>query len=83
MKRKFGIVPELLVSEKNMDNISFIVPIEIWDIILDFLDTKSLLNFQHTCHTWRNIILDYAMRGRLRSRALVRILTIFKTESFF
>ena len=56
-----------------MDNISFIVPIEIWDIILDFLDTKSLLNFQHTCHTWRNIILDYAMRGRLRSRALVRI----------
>ena len=37
-----------------MDNISFIVPFEIWDIILDFLDTKSLLNFQYTCHTWRN-----------------------------
>ena len=63
-----------------MDNISFIVPIEIWDIILDFLDTKSLLNFQHTCHTWRNIILDYVMRGRLRSRALVRNITFLKTK---
>ena len=63
-----------------MDNISFIVPFEIWDIILDFLDTKSLLNFQHTCHTWRNIIHDYAMRGRLRSRALVRNITFLKTK---
>ena len=63
-----------------MDSISFTVPFEIWDIILDFLDTKSLLNFQHTCHTWRNIIHDYAMRGRLRSRALVRISTFLKTK---
>ena len=63
-----------------MDNISFIVPFEIWDIILDFLDTKSLLNFQHTCHTWCNIIHDYAMRGRLRSRALVRIFFFSKPK---
>ena len=66
-----------------MDNISFIVPFEIWDIILDFLDTKSLLNFQHTCHTWHNIIHDYAMRGRLRSRALVRISIFLKTKNFW
>ena len=56
-----------------MQPVSLTLPIEIWELILDLLDTKSLLNFQHSCHTWRNIILNYVMRGRIRDRALVRI----------
>ena len=56
-----------------MTHISFTLPIEIWELILDLLDTKSLLNFQDSCHTYRNIILDYVIRGRIRDRALVRI----------
>lgn len=56
-----------------MKHISFTLPIEIWELILDLLDTKSLLNFQDSCHTYRNIILDYVIRGRIRDRALVRI----------
>ena len=53
-------------------HVSFTLPAEIWEEILDLLDTNSLLNFQHTCHTWRNIILEYIMRGRLRNHALVK-----------
>ena len=52
-------------------HVSFTLPAEIWEKILDLLDTNSLLSFQHTCHQWRNIILEYVMRGRLRNRALV------------
>jgi hypothetical protein len=66
-----------------MKHISFTLPIEIWELILDLLDTKSLLNFQDSCHTYRNIILDYVIRGRIRDRALVRIKTLnFKTTEF-
>ena len=56
-----------------MQSVSLTLPIEVWELILDLLDTKSLLNFQHSCHAWRNIILNYVMRGRIRDRALVRI----------
>ena len=56
-----------------MKHIPITLPIEIWELILDLLDTKSLLNFQDSCHTYRNIILDYVIRGRIRDRALVRI----------
>ena len=63
-----------------MRHLSFTLPIEIWELILDLLDTKSLLNFQDSCHTYRNIILDYVIRGRIRDRALVRIKILnFKT----
>ena len=66
-----------------MKHISFTLPIEIWELILDLLDTKSLLNFQDSCHTYRNIILDYVIRGRIRDRALVRIkILYFKTINF-
>ena len=66
-----------------MKHISFTLPIEIWELILDLLDTKSLLNFQDSCHTYRNIILDYVIRGRIRDRALVRIKILnFKTINF-
>ena len=66
-----------------MKHISFTLPIEIWELILDLLDTKSLLNFQDSCHTYRNIILDYVIRGRIRDRALVRIKIMnFKTINF-
>ena len=56
-----------------MKHIPITLPIEIWELILDLLDTKSLLNFQDSCHIYRNIILDYVIRGRIRDRALVRI----------
>ena len=56
-----------------MKHIPITLPIEIWELILDLLDTKSLLNIQESCHTYRNIILDYVIRGRIRDRALVRI----------
>ena len=56
-----------------MKHIPITLPIEIWELILDLLDTKSLLNCQDTCHTYRNIIIDYVIRGRIRDRALVRI----------
>ena len=66
-----------------MRHLSFTLPIEIWELILDLLDTKSLLNFQDSCHTYRNIILDYVIRGRIRDRALVRIKIMnFKTINF-
>ena len=63
-----------------MKHIPITLPIEIWELILDLLDTKSLLNFQHSCLTYRNIILDYVIRGRIRDRAMVRIRILnFKT----
>ena len=57
-------------------HISFTFPPELWEKILDHLDTNSLLNFQHTCQSWRSTILDYIMRGRLKNRALVRRITL-------
>ena len=66
-----------------MKHIPITLPIEIWELILDLLDTKSLLNFQDSCHIYRNIILDYVIRGRIRDRALVRIkIPNFKTINF-
>ena len=50
---------------------SLTLPTEIWEIILDCLDSKELLNFQHTCHAWRQIVLSYIINGRLKNRALV------------
>jgi hypothetical protein len=49
-----------------------IFPSEIWEKILDLLDTASLLNFQKVCQFWRSIVLGYIMNGRLGNRALVK-----------
>jgi len=47
------------------------LPAEIWEKILDLLDTRALLNCQHTCHEWRSMVLSYVLSGRLKNRALV------------
>ena len=47
------------------------IPIEIWENILDILDTSSLLNFQQVCRDWYDILIQYVMSGRLKNRALV------------
>ena len=47
------------------------IPIEIWENILDILDTSSLLNFQQVCRDWYDILIQYVMSGRLENRALV------------
>ena len=52
--------------------ISLILPTEIWEIILDCLSSQGLLNFQHTCHAWREIVLTYIINGRLKNRSFVR-----------
>lgn len=52
-------------------HLSFPLPAEIWEKILDLLDTSSLLNCQHTCQEWRSIVLSYVLSGRLKNRALV------------
>ena len=52
--------------------ISLILPTEIWEIILDCLSSQGLLNFQHTCHAWREIVLNYIINGRLKNRSFVR-----------
>ncbi len=48
-----------------------VLPIEIWEKLLDLLDRESLLSFQDVCLEWRKIVLAYIMSGRLGSRALV------------
>jgi len=52
-----------------MHNLSLSLPSELWEFILDYLDRKSLLQCQHTCHAWRTIVLAYVMSGRLKNRA--------------
>ena len=52
-------------------NISLILPAEILEIILDCLDSRGLLNFQHTCHAWREIVLNYIINGRLKNRSFI------------
>ena len=49
------------------------LPYEIWEQILDLLDTPALLAFQKVCSAWRHTLLSYVMDGRLKSRALVSI----------
>ena len=50
------------------------IPTEIWENILDLLDSSSLLNFQNVCQEWYNITIQYVMSGRLKNRALVSYL---------
>ena len=56
---------------------SLYLPNEIWELILDCLDTQALLNFQHTCHPWRQIVLSYVINGRLKNRAFVSLHCFF------
>jgi len=46
------------------------LPYELWEQILDLLDTQGLLSFQKVCTDWREIVVSYVMDGRLKSRAL-------------
>ena len=50
------------------------IPTEVWENILDLLDSSSLLNFQNVCQEWYNIMIQYVMSGRLKNRAMVRCL---------
>ena len=50
------------------------IPTEIWENILDLLDSSSLLNFQNVCQEWYNTTIQYVMSGRLKNRALVSYL---------
>ena len=47
------------------------LPMEIWEDILDLFDRSSLLNFQNVCRNWYDVLIQYVMNGRLKSRALV------------
>ncbi|XP_059091697.1 uncharacterized protein LOC131887181 isoform X1 [Tigriopus californicus] len=47
------------------------LPREIWEKILDSLDTHGLQQAQNTCASWREIVLAYIMNGRLGNRALL------------
>ena len=47
------------------------LPQEIWEKILDLLDTDSLLNLQASCRCFASAVVSYACRGRLKERALV------------
>lgn len=49
------------------------LPYEVWEQILDLLATPDLLGFQLVCQEWRDVVNSYAMNGRLKSRALVRL----------
>ena len=49
------------------------LPIELWECILDMLDTPGLLGFQQACQEWHDILINYVMSGRLKNRALVSI----------
>ena len=55
-------------------HLSFSLPPEIWEIVLDHMDRRSLLNTQHVCRHWRNEVLNYAMNGRLKNRAFVGLI---------
>ena len=50
------------------------IPTEIWEKILDLLDSTSLLNFQNVCKEWYDITIQYVISGRLKNRALVSII---------
>ena len=50
------------------------IPTEVWERILDLLDSQSLLNFQNVCQEWYHITIQYVMSGRLKNRALVSYL---------
>ncbi len=47
------------------------LPQEIWEGILDLLDTDSLLNLQASCRYFASAVVSYARGGRLKERALV------------
>ncbi len=32
------------------------LPPEIWEKILDFFETETIINFQRVCHEWRQIV---------------------------
>ena len=59
------------------------LPTEIWEKILDLLDTSSLLNFQKVCREWRSVVLGYIMNGRLGNRALVNLYSSLPTLNLY
>jgi hypothetical protein len=56
---------------------SWDLPVEIWELIFDLLDTRGLQNVQKVCTQWRNLVLGYIMNGRLGNRALVNMQLYF------
>jgi hypothetical protein len=55
---------------------------EIWEKILDDVDTVGLESAQRTCTEWRGIVLAYAASGRLKNRARVSALLFTHDVSF-
>ena len=47
------------------------LPNEIWERILDDVDSRGLESAQETCVAWKNIVIAYALNGRLLNRAKV------------
>ena len=56
----------------NIDrNIWALLPNEIWEKILDDVDTKGLESAQEVCDAWRGVVVAYVLSGRLLNRAKV------------
>ena len=63
-----------VMCQSNFCNIWAQLPNEIWERILDDVDSKGLESAQDACVAWRNIVISYTLNGRLLNRAKVSFL---------
>ena len=65
-----------VMCQSNVCNIWAQLPSEIWERILDDVDSRGLESAQEACVAWRNIVISYTLNGRLLNRAKVSYLTM-------
>ena len=65
-----------VMSPNNVCDMWAQLPNEIWERILDDVDSRGLESAQEACVAWRNIVIAYTLNGRLLNRAKVSYLTM-------
>ena len=54
-----------------------LLPLELWEKILDLVDSQGLFGLQESCRTLKDIVLSYILNGRLKHRALVSYILLY------
>ena len=65
--------PIPMMPPNLVHNIWAQLPNEIWERILDDVDSRGLESAQETCVAWKNIVIAYTLNGRLLNRAKVSL----------
>lgn len=60
------------MPSENVHEIAFTdLPIEVLEVVLDYLNRESLLSLQNASTDCRHLVVSYIMNGRLGNRGMV------------